>query len=89
MIAKSKFYITCTSTENSYNAASEGVFISDRSIISIIGPHEELLENETKKIININGNEMYLVERNELAKLNIIYWNDIIEKMITVSGLKK
>ncbi len=89
MIAKSKFYITCTTTENSYNAASEGVFISDRSIISIIGPHEELLENETKEVININGNDMYLVERNDLTKLNIIYWNDIINKMLLATGLKE
>ena len=32
---------------------------------------------------------MYLVERNDLTKLNIIYWNDIINKMLLASGLKE
>ena len=88
MIARSKFYITCTTIENSYNAASEGVFISDSSIISMIGPHRELLENETKKVININGNDMYLVERDNLKKINIMCWDVIIKRMLKAGGIK-
>ena len=46
-IASSEFYISCH-IENSFNAASEGIFLSSNSLIQIIGPHKELLMNENK-----------------------------------------
>ena len=44
-LRKSKFFISTTCIENSYNAAAEGIFLAEESYISDIGPHRELLLN--------------------------------------------
>jgi hypothetical protein len=44
-LRKSRYYISTARIENSYNAASEGVFLAEESYISDIGPHRELQMN--------------------------------------------
>jgi hypothetical protein len=43
LLKASKLYISCTSIENSYNAAAEGVFLSSESILSSIPVHHEFV----------------------------------------------
>lgn len=52
LLHKAKYYITTTLIENSYNAAAEGIFFSQESFISNIGPHRELLQNSHYQMLN-------------------------------------
>jgi glycosyltransferase involved in cell wall biosynthesis len=87
-IASSKFYISCTTIENSFNAASEGIFLSENSVISDIGPHRELLMSETKESITINDQKMFMVKKDLLKCKNIMTWDSVIKIMLNSSGLK-
>lgn len=87
-IENSKFYISCTTTENSFNAASEGIFLSENSLISNIGPHRELLENEHKKEIIVNNKKMFFLNKSELKLKNVMDWNTIIKLMLKHAGIK-
>ena len=87
-IASSKFYISCTTIENSFNAASEGIFLSSNSLISDIGPHKELLMNENKEYISINDQKMFLIKKEALKCKNIISWDSVIKIMLTTSGIE-
>jgi hypothetical protein len=87
-IASSKLYISCSTIENSFNAASEGIFLSENSIISDIGPHRELLEDEVKENIILNGQNMFIVKKDSLKCKNIMTWDSVINIMLNSSGLK-
>lgn len=45
VLTESRFYINTSKVENSWNAASEGVFLAKESFISKIMPHWELLQD--------------------------------------------
>ena len=87
-ISSSKFYISCTTVENSFNAASEGVFLSENSLISDIGPHKELLKDEIKKVVMIDGQNMFMVTKNQLRLKNVLSWDCIIKIMLDKSGIQ-
>jgi hypothetical protein len=83
-LKRARFYISTTRIENSFNAASEGVFLSDESYISDIGPHQELLEDEVFQRVTfplLSNNVLHAKRINLLGK-NIKPWNDVIIEMI-------
>ncbi len=86
-IEKSKLYISCTKLENSFNAASEGIFLAESSIISGIGPHQELLKEEPYSNIELFGDNFYFVERCQLSKKNIVSWDSIISSILVKAGI--
>lgn len=85
-LKEAKYYISTTHIENSYNAASEGIFFADESYISSIEPHKELLENmkfELVKLDNLNR-EMIYVKRDQISTDNIKVWRQVITDMISI-----
>ncbi len=84
VLQKSKYYISTTHIENSFNAASEGVLIADESYISDIGPHRELLENipfERISITNMTRPVLH-VKRQDILEVNFKTWDNIIAEML-------
>jgi glycosyltransferase involved in cell wall biosynthesis len=84
ILKRAKYYISTTKIENSFNAASEGIFFADESYISDIGPHRELLENEKYNILTIPTlkSKVLNVKRKNLKGKNLKSWNGIILEMI-------
>jgi glycosyltransferase involved in cell wall biosynthesis len=83
-LRESKYYISTTYIENSYNAASEGIFLADESYISDIGPHQELLQGliyEQIKLPSTNRTLLHVV-RSKISGRNLKTWDKIIIEMI-------
>ena len=53
-LKKTKYYISTTLVENSFNAASEGMIFADEAYISDIAPHRELLESESFERVSMS-----------------------------------
>jgi glycosyltransferase involved in cell wall biosynthesis len=86
LLLNAKFYISTTLLENSYNAASEAIFLAEESYISAIGPHFELLQNlpyEIKKFKNIDAN-MIQVKSVALDTRNLVRWEQVILDIIKI-----
>lgn len=83
-LQKSKYYISTTYIENSFNAASEGIFLAGESYISDIGPHRELLENLSFECISIDNmtRSILHVKRQGISEVNLKTWNTIIQEML-------
>jgi glycosyltransferase involved in cell wall biosynthesis len=79
-----RYYISTTLIENSYNAASEGIFTADESYISDIGPHRELLAGMHFDEVSIPDLDRRLlhVKRDELSNTNLKTWDTVIVEMI-------
>jgi hypothetical protein len=79
-LRRSKFYISTTRIENSYNAASEGIFIAEESYISDIGPHRELLVNAIFEEVKFPALEkpMLHVRRRDLTGGNLKTWDAVV-----------
>jgi hypothetical protein len=86
LLIHSNYYITCTLIENSYNAASEGVFLSKESYISKIGPHIELLKDINYETINNFETRLPLLKVSQinLNVSNLKSWNYIINDMLNI-----
>jgi glycosyltransferase involved in cell wall biosynthesis len=84
VLRRSKYYISTTRIENSYNAASEGIFFADESYISDIGPHRELLLNEAFDCVSIPGisRKMLRVRQDGLSGANLKSWKTVVVEMI-------
>ena len=84
-LKKSKYYISTTYIENSYNAASEGLFLASESYISDIEPHKELLSNSCYKkvIIPRLSREILHVQKSNLYNINIKSWQTVIYETIS------
>jgi glycosyltransferase involved in cell wall biosynthesis len=85
----SKYYITATEVENSYNAASEGIFLSEYSFISSIQPHLELLKNLPYKKCKFNSldDDVLFLKKEELSAYNLKTWDQLIHEMLADAGL--
>ena len=85
-LKKARFYVSNTLIENSYNAASEGVFLAEESYISDIPPHRELLSNIEFKLCHIDGLKLPMIylKREDIANLNIDSWDVVVNQMIGV-----
>lgn len=80
----SRFYITTTCIENSFNAAAEGVFCATESYISDIGPHRELLAGQACEEVAIPGirGRLLHVYRERLTTANLRSWNEVIGEIL-------
>ena len=89
LLKKTKYYISTTKIENSFNAAAEGIIFADESYISDIGPHRELLENETYDILSMPNlsNKVLKVKRKDIEGKNLKLWSDIIIEMIEKANI--
>jgi hypothetical protein len=83
-LKKTKYYISTTLVENSYNAASEGVIFANESYISDIGPHRELLENEPFEQVSISSlsSPVLRIKSEDIVGINLKLWDDIILELI-------
>jgi hypothetical protein len=83
-LRRTGIYISTTRMENSYNAASEGIFFADESYISDIGPHRELLIGEPFDTISVPGlgRPLLKVRREKLSGLNLKSWDVVVSEMI-------
>jgi hypothetical protein len=83
-LQRTKFYISTTHVENSYNAAAEGIFFADESYISDIGPHRELLLGMPYDEVSIAGinRPVLRVRRAALTGANLKSWEMVIVAMI-------
>jgi hypothetical protein len=84
-LRKTRIYISTTLTENSYNAAAEGIFLADESYISDIGPHRELLLGMPFEEVSVPGVRTALlhVHRDRLSGANLQSWETVIVGMIS------
>jgi glycosyltransferase involved in cell wall biosynthesis len=83
-LRQSKFYISSTYVENSYNGAAEGAYLANESFISDILPHRELLVGESAEPISFPGLHrpfLHLV-RDQLKGANLKSWHSVITEMI-------
>jgi hypothetical protein len=83
-LKKSKYYISTTLTENSFNAASEGVVFADESYISDIAPHRELFINEhcERLLFPKFPHSIIRVKKEDIVGKNLKLWDDIILELI-------
>ncbi len=89
-LRRSKYYISTTRIENSYNAASEGVFLADESYISDIGPHRELLAGALVDEVTFARMERKIlhVRRENVSGVNLKSWAEVIQEMMqTAKGM--
>ncbi len=83
-LRRARYYISTTYIENSYNAASEGVFFADESYISDIGPHRELMSNmhfERISVPNV-GRPLLYIRKTDLSGRNLRAWSEVVGEMI-------
>lgn len=80
----SKVYISTTRIENSYNAASEGIFFADESYVSDIGPHRELLDGMPYDHVAVPGvsHPLIHVTGRRLSGANLRSWDQVVTAMI-------
>ena len=86
-LLRSKYYLSATHVENSYNAASEGIFLADESYISDIGPHRELISGSRFERLSLPGVSVPLlhVKRADLSSAGLKAWNTVIADMLTTA----
>ena len=90
LLKTTKYYISNTRIENSFNAASEGVIFSEESYISDIEPHRELLKNEIYDFVSIPNvsNKIIRIKSKNIKGKNLKKWNNIIlEKIKKVESI--
>lgn len=87
LLAKAKIYISTTKIENSFNAASEAIFISKKSYISAIPPHYELLNGLDFKIEKFDSISSSMIEVNsdEIDTRNLDNWDTVIKQIVKLT----
>jgi hypothetical protein len=83
-LRQSKYYISTTRVENSYNAASEGLFLADESYISDIPPHRELLRNMNFDRISVPqmNRPVLRIRRENALGADLKSWDTVISEMV-------
>ncbi len=83
-LIKARYFITASSMENSYNAASEGIFLATESFISDIAPHKELIKGMPyKKSHVLNSNtQLVQIRRKDLSSSNITTWDQVLKDIL-------
>ena len=84
----SKYYISSTRVENSFNAASEGIAFSEEAFISDIPPHRELLTDTPFSEVTFPGTSrpmLHVVGRN-LSRSNLRTWDEVVRDMIDIAA---
>lgn len=88
-LARASHYISTTTLENSYNAASEGVFLARESWVSDIPVHRELLEDETYGLVNFPGvrRSVLHVRRDSITTRQLRSWDQVISDVMERAGI--
>lgn len=83
-LRRSRFFISTSRVENSSNAAAEGMYLAERSFVTDIPPHAELLFGERFERVELPGLSRPLlhVEMNRLHGANITVWDSVIRGVI-------
>jgi hypothetical protein len=83
VLSNSRFYINTSKVENSWNAASEGVFLAKESFVSKIPPHCELLQDSAMEQLSHLGtfHPILHVSRDNLNSDKLETWGEIITTM--------
>ena len=83
-----RFYVSTTKLENSYCAASEGMFLAEESIISDLPPHRELLIGEEFESVAAPGvtTPLLRVRRERLKGTNLRSWDSVVRDMLEVAN---
>ena len=89
-LSNSKYYITTSEVENSYNAASEGIFLAQYSYISSIEPHKELVQSLPYELHSFKtlNEDMLFIKKDTLTAYNLMTWDQVIQKMLLNAELK-
>jgi len=85
LLKRSRYFLSTTYAENSYNCAAEGIFHALESYICDIPPHRELLEGgEPYEPWQLPGSNrpMLHLHRDRLTGLNLKSWDSVIGEMI-------
>lgn len=84
LLREAAYYISTTHIENSYNAASEGIFFANESYISDIGPHRELIGGMPCEKLSLVGmqRDLLRVKREDLSAGHLKNWDKVITEMI-------
>jgi hypothetical protein len=84
LLRQATYYISTTRLENSYNAASEGVFLARQSLISDILPHRELLSDQRFELVRVPSvrNALIKIERSQASTLKLKTWDQVIREML-------
>jgi hypothetical protein len=82
-LLQARYYLSTTRIENSYNAASEGVFLAEESYVSDIGPHRELLGRLPHERVALTASQRPLihVRRSDLSTAHLKTWTGVITDM--------
>ena len=90
VMSTARYYISTTIVENASNASSEGIFLAERSIVSDIEPHRELLDREVYEQRSLPKVRMPLlfVRRDQLTGKNLCSWDNVVKSMLTAMGKK-
>jgi hypothetical protein len=83
-LQRARVYISTTYVENSWNAAAEGVFLSEEAYLSDIGAHQELLRASPVTRVRIPGvsRELLHVRRAQASVATIQPWNAVVDTML-------
>ena len=84
LLYRARFYINSSKIENSWNAASEGIFFAEESFISKIPPHCELLQGSIMKVLDCLDTVFHPiihVYRDNLTKKKLKTWDEVITNM--------
>lgn len=86
-LRKTRYYISTSRIENSYNAASEGVLFADESYISDIGPHRELLMTVPYEYVSVPqiDNRLIRIKKENVSGIRLKTWNDVICDMTGIA----
>lgn len=86
LLRRSKYYITSTVIENSYNAAAEGAFLARESFLSDIGPHRELLKGVKFERLDNLGTRVASIHAKsaDLDLRNLKSWDQVISEMVNL-----
>jgi hypothetical protein len=90
VMSTARYYISTTIVENASNASSEGIFSAERSIVSDIKPHRELLDGEECEQVSLPKVRMplLLVRRDQLTGKNLRSWDHVVRRMLTTMDKK-
>jgi hypothetical protein len=83
-LERATYYISTTLIENSYNAASEGVFLAKESYVSDIAPHEELLRGMPFELVSVPNvaRPVIHVRRADVSTKNLKTWEQVVTEMM-------
>ena len=90
-LRRARFYLSATLIENSYNAASEGVFLARESYLSDIGPHRELLDGSAFDVVSIPGlsRPMIHVLKQDVAPIRLKTWDQVVTEMLSAVEMRR